>query len=599
MKPDDGDEILEGILGQGEGTWTEVGARVNRVMPPKISLETPSEQDKKDDKENYVQWALGGNGKFTPVGSTIPKLAAGVYEPFANMGSWGAEQMHISSDGFYTLPDMATETILAEVSKFWASEHRYRKHNLLFKRGLLLWGPPGSGKTITVKMLMASLIALDGIVIMANNVNLTTMVLKAIRRIEPLRNIIVVMEDIDEIIDHNGEGGVLSMLDGENNIDRVLNLATCHSPDTRFLTKDLRWVPCGDLKVGDRLWAFDEERPAKRGGRRAFRETMVTESHRSRKECVKLHFESGDTLICSTDHKLLAHKEWREKGTPRLEWTNVLDTCDMNVVRPFLPWDVEQTWESGWLAGILDGEGSIPSMKFGHRRPANVTIAQNIGPTATRIKNAVLRRVPAHVYIREGKQQIIDTTGGLASALKLIGSVRANRLIERVDLSGSQMHSKFHSKVIKVERLGLSEVQSIQTSTKTYIAEGFASHNTNYPERLGARIINRPSRFDRRVYIGMPEVAARRAYLQKATNDGLTTEQLDTWVKDTNGMSIAHLRELVAAVYCLDQPYNAVIRRLVAMAIQVKSKDEFKRNSLGFKRMALDDPDSACDSAGG
>ena len=106
---------------------------------------------------------------------------------------------------------------------------------------------------------------------------------------------------------------------------------------------------------------------------------------------------------------------------------------------------------------------------------------------------------------------------------------------------------------------------------------------TNYPEKLGARIINRPSRFDRRVYIGMPEAPAREAYLVKATQDGLEESKLERWTKDTEGLSIAHLRELVAAVYCLDQEYDEVIERLKAMAIQPKGESGFgQAQKVGF-----------------
>jgi SpoVK/Ycf46/Vps4 family AAA+-type ATPase len=113
---------------------------------------------------------------------------------------------------------------------------------------------------------------------------------------------------------------------------------------------------------------------------------------------------------------------------------------------------------------------------------------------------------------------------------------------------------------------------------------------TNYPDRLGPRIINRPSRFDRRVNVGLPAPEARRAYLQQVTNDGIPADQLDNWVKDTQDMSIAHLRELVAAVHCLDQPYDDVINRLKDMAQKVKELEEFKKNKVGFKRGAQPTP---------
>lgn len=586
--PDNGDTLLTEIL------QNEMDEALTLAGPLVImgGAGTPTEEEGKDaksDKENHSQWALGGNGRFMPVGSTVEKLPAGIYEPFAAPGMWGLEHMSISSDGIYILPDMATEIVLAEVKKFWESEVKYREHKLLYKRGLILWGPPGGGKTITVKILMNELVKRDGIVMMASNINLAVMCMKAIRRIEPNRNLIVVLEDIDEIINHNGEAIVLSMLDGENNIDNVLHLATCHTPDTRFLTKDLKWLPCGELKVGDKLWAFDEGKPTGRGARRRYRESTVLLSEKAKKACVKLTLNTGETFTCTEDHPWLSSADVHTGKSVRLGWTVATDLMSRpNLVRPFIPWEIETSYEAGWLAGILDGEGSIPK-RIGHGGPSNVSVAQNKGMTADRIRDAILLRGSAHVYMRTGtheKQQIVDTIGGLAAALKLIGQVRANRLINRVDLTDGMMHNKFPAKVIKVEYIGVQEVQSIQTSTKTYIAEGFASHNTNYPERLGARIINRPSRFDRRVFVDMPGAEARKVYLNKATKGQLAPETLDAWVNDTHELSIAHLRELVAAVYCLEQPYDEVIDRLKAMAIQPKGDEEFKRKNMGFSKLA-------------
>jgi SpoVK/Ycf46/Vps4 family AAA+-type ATPase len=105
---------------------------------------------------------------------------------------------------------------------------------------------------------------------------------------------------------------------------------------------------------------------------------------------------------------------------------------------------------------------------------------------------------------------------------------------------------------------------------------------TNYPELLGERIVNRPSRFDERIHIGMPSASARSRYLQHATRkEALPDKELARWVNDTNGMSIAHLRELIVATFCLGQQYEDVIERLRGMAQQPKSGREFAPAGFG------------------
>jgi SpoVK/Ycf46/Vps4 family AAA+-type ATPase len=114
---------------------------------------------------------------------------------------------------------------------------------------------------------------------------------------------------------------------------------------------------------------------------------------------------------------------------------------------------------------------------------------------------------------------------------------------------------------------------------------------TNYPENLGARIINRPSRFDKRFFIGHPDLESRKLYLRHIIGDAKIAAlniDVDKWVEDTDEFSIAHLKELFTAVVILGDEYEAAIETLRSMREQRISSDEDEaRRSMGFAPAGL------------
>jgi AAA+ superfamily predicted ATPase len=86
--------------------------------------------------------------------------------------------------------------------------------------------------------------------------------------------------------------------------------------------------------------------------------------------------------------------------------------------------------------------------------------------------------------------------------------------------------------------------------------DGFASNaglmtlaTTNYPERLDAAIMDRPSRFDRKYHFALPKAEERLAFARRWSRSGetelnLSEETEERIVSETEGFSYAYLKEL-------------------------------------------------------
>ena len=77
----------------------------------------------------------------------------------------------------------------------------------------------------------------------------------------------------------------------------------CLTPDMRVLTKDLRWIPLGDIQVGNELVGFDEE-PFDHVTRR-YRLATVLSNERAVRDVYEVELENGDIIKTTAEHKWL------------------------------------------------------------------------------------------------------------------------------------------------------------------------------------------------------------------------------------------------------------------------------------------------------
>jgi DNA polymerase III delta prime subunit len=182
---------------------------------------------------NYCQYNILENGRFTPGLSTISKLPAGAYHiDWENPHGLVFKSRKIKGDEFLNLEESLSGNLFKEITEFWKKGSTFKKFGLLHRRGYLLYGPQGSGKSSIISQTAHELaVKENGVTFICDQVSLMSDALVSFRNVEPDRPVICVFEDIDDIIENQSETVLLALLDGETQIDKVINIATTNYPE--------------------------------------------------------------------------------------------------------------------------------------------------------------------------------------------------------------------------------------------------------------------------------------------------------------------------------------------------------------------------------
>jgi AAA+ superfamily predicted ATPase len=218
----------------------------NDPTEPKMAKLRYYQKDKPDDfaKGSNSMWAVSNGVNYFPCEKSVDALPSSQFVFTETQSGIVMTKKSVNLDTLIRFPDGEFIEIMNEIEKFWSSESVFRKHGFLWKRGFMLYGPPGSGKTSLVQIISDMVIERGGVAVYVDNPHLGAAGLQQFRRIEPTRPIVVIMEDIDAIVRHFNESAVLSLLDGEMQIDNVLFIATTNYPenlDKRIINRPSRF----------------------------------------------------------------------------------------------------------------------------------------------------------------------------------------------------------------------------------------------------------------------------------------------------------------------------------------------------------------------
>lgn len=278
----------------------------------------------------------------------------------------------------------------------------------------------------------------------------------------------------------------------------------CIAPETRVLRADLRWVRADELRGGDPIVAFDEERPEGRGQRRKWRQASVVRAGRRDLPRVRVVTDKA-TVTVSSEHKFLCTGKQGVRWSPKAGYGHVWVRADElkagdRIAFLSKPWEEGQTHLHGYLKGIADGEGWVDSDS------AHIGIAQNPGAVLDEIGTALRALGFSPRLCRANGRGDCQSweVFGTAECLRFLGEVRPTRLLPKAPAiydgkamsggkgkQGMQTHAVVESAIAE----GVGLVVTLSTTTQTVITEGLCSHNTGLP--FSAARMSRIAHWDR------------------------------------------------------------------------------------------------------
>jgi hypothetical protein len=257
---------------------------------------------------------------------------------------------------------------------------------------------------------------------------------------------------------------------------------SCLTPDHKVLTADLRYVPLGEIAAGERLVSFDENTGTDGKRSRRYVTGTVEAVARDYAEVFEVTLENGKVFKVTGDHLWLTRRQGTTTGWMTTEQLLPRDSAGRATHVPILldEWEPGNSYDTGWLAGLYDGEGCLYERETTGGKCSQLTLSQKEGVVLERARllltDILGQESITHRYERAASTLYIK--GGRTNIARTLGVVRPSRLLPkwRPEHLGRVNVTRWVA-VASVKPLGSREIVRIAIDAKTMIVEGYGHHN--------------------------------------------------------------------------------------------------------------------------
>lgn len=188
-------------------------------------------KDSEKDKIEANRYSVRPGNRYLPVGETIDGLPADFYNIQATFMGPMFSKASFSTDELIDIPGSLVDGLFADIKAFTAARSDYEASDLVHKRGYLLEGPPGTGKTSIAILLGKKIVENGGLVMIPGTINNLVSGVQSLRTTESGRLVLFILEDLEEMIYNGDEATALAVLDGEHSIANAVFVATTNKID--------------------------------------------------------------------------------------------------------------------------------------------------------------------------------------------------------------------------------------------------------------------------------------------------------------------------------------------------------------------------------